>query len=170
MLYHEDDGNDNDIGHEKSRSAARARRRLCTNDTRSNTKVAPRLGLSTLQLCNSFGFVRQALLAGSWLVKSGVISPLLCVISIVALLISPLTTTLEPPRIPNRLSPKAETPKLSGWLSCVPSAPTKPKQILFNSAGFDYTGQNTFCLVSSQLPESQAKKRVMETTSWIRST
>ena len=41
------------------------------------------------------------LLGGSWVVISGVISPLIKVISIVALLITLLITTREPPSIPH---------------------------------------------------------------------
>ena len=39
----------------------------------------------------------MALLGGSWVVISGVISPLICVVSIVTLLITLLRTTHEPP-------------------------------------------------------------------------
>ena len=39
----------------------------------------------------------RALLGGSWVVISGLISPLIWVISIVTLLITPLITTHEPP-------------------------------------------------------------------------
>ena len=41
--------------------------------------------------------LREALLGGSWIVISGVISPLIWVISIVTLLITLLITTHEPP-------------------------------------------------------------------------
>ena len=41
----------------------------------------------------------KGLLGGSWVVISGVISPLIWVITIVTLLLSPLTTTHEPPSI-----------------------------------------------------------------------
>ena len=42
----------------------------------------------------------QTLLGGSWVVISGVISPLIWVVSIATLLITPLTTTHEPPSRP----------------------------------------------------------------------
>ena len=43
------------------------------------------------------------LLGGSWVVISGVISPLIWAITIVTLLISPLITTHEPPSKPCKL-------------------------------------------------------------------
>ena len=44
------------------------------------------------------GWVVLCLLGGSWVVISMVISPLIWVVTIVTLLITPLTTTHEPPR------------------------------------------------------------------------
>ena len=41
--------------------------------------------------------VEESVLGGSWVVISGVISPLIWVITIVILLITPLITTHEPP-------------------------------------------------------------------------
>ena len=43
------------------------------------------------------GIVKGTLLGGSWVVISGVISPLSKVVSIVTLLITPLITAHEPP-------------------------------------------------------------------------
>ena len=44
------------------------------------------------------GWVVLGLLGGSWVVISMVISPLIWVVTIVTFLITPLTTTHEPPR------------------------------------------------------------------------
>ena len=53
----------------------------------------------------------QRILGGSWVVISGVISPLVWVISIVTLLINPLITTHEPPGIQCD-KPQARNPKI----------------------------------------------------------
>ena len=57
------------------------------------------------------------LLGGSWVVISGVISPLIWVISIVTLLITPLMTTHEPPSIIN-LAAQPRKLNLSRFCSC----------------------------------------------------
>ena len=51
---------------------------------------------SGLRVC-ALGFVKLSLLGGSWVVICGAISPLIWVIAIVTLLITPLITTYEPP-------------------------------------------------------------------------
>ena len=77
-----------------------------------NAPNAPLANTGTL------GAVARCLLGGSWVVISGVISPLIWVITIVTLLITPLITTHEPPSahvFGDALSSTAQHRILQNW-------------------------------------------------------
>ena len=58
------------------------------------------MGYRALTFKGHLVFTVTSLLGGSWVVISGVISPLIRVISIATLVITPLITTHEPPSRP----------------------------------------------------------------------
>ena len=71
-------------------------------------RLATSLGAKGLKSPARLGFVTP-ILGGSWVVKSMCISPLIWVITIVTLLITPLITTHEPP------STKHHRPRVCSW-------------------------------------------------------